>query len=623
MYRMSPEDIVALFRQRQAEMHPLRRAALDIRAVANGDFDTLALPMPELDGVEDRMSVANLLIEGLDGAAQRDASTFPEITSLALKRGQDQSERYAKIRRRAALGWIEMNKLPVRMGRRARHLARVRDVAGDAAPDRKRGIPRWQILDPLATYPGATVDPEDVEVPDGIVAYQRSLTWLLRNYPEKIADLHVGKKANGSDLFDVLEYVDDEQITLLVVGRQRDPAPSGAGRTTGWYSGVGKRVTAFESTAGTYGASEIVVLEQLPNRAGRCTMVMPTRVTLDQPVGQYDTMLGKFYWQARLSSLELIAIERGIFPSEWVVYPAGGEGKIITMADGRKGVVGEIEGGDYKITNVNPGYKTTEAIDRFERAMRHDGKIPAEMGGESPTNIRTDRRGISVFGNAVDFDRMEIQRIFETSLDAELSIATDVDRGYFGSKQKSFFVNWRGAQGPVDYTPSKHFEPGSTAAGPLLGRRRRRRKSRSCERAEGRRRHDEPPHRDGAGPEPARAVEELERIESEQVRRAAIAGYQAQVERGEVPAIDAFRVAELREEGMDIWDAIRQADQEARERQAAEAPPTAPEAQPGLAMPGMGAEAQPQAAAPAPPTLESLLSSVKLPGRPAPAGAAA
>lgn len=623
MYRMSPEDIVVLFRQRQSEMHPLRRAALDIRAVANGDFDTLALPMPELDGVEDRMSVANLLIEGLDGAAQRDASTFPEISSMPLKRGQDQSERYAKIRRRAALGWIEMNKLPVRMGRRARHLRAYATSPVMLRPDRKRGIPRWQILDPLATYPGATVDPEDVEVPDGIVAVQRSLTWLLRNYPEKIAELHVGKKSNGSDLFDVLEYVDDEQITLLVVGRQRDPVPSGAGRTTGWYSGVGKRVTAFESTAGTYGSSEIVVLEQLPNRAGRCTMVMPTRVTLDQPVGQYDTMLGKFYWQARLSSLELIAIERGIFPSEWVVYPAGGEGKIITMADGRKGVVGEIEGGDYKITNVNPGYKTTEAIDRFERAMRHDGKIPAEMGGESPTNIRTDRRGISVFGNAVDFDRMEIQRIFETSLDAELSIATDVDRGYFGSKHKSFFVNWRGAQGPVDYTPSKHFEPGSTVqarysvagsdAGSLVVQNAQKVGADMMSRRTAMEQDPNLPD----------AVEELERIESEQVRRAAIAGYQAQVERGEVPAIDAFRVAELRAEGVDIWDAIRQVDQEARERQAAQAPPDAPEAQPGLAMPGMGAEAQPAPAAAAPPTLETLLSSVKLPGRGAPAGAAA
>jgi hypothetical protein len=40
-----------------------------------------------------------------------------------------------------------------------------------------------------------------------------------------------------------------------------------------------------------------------------------------------------------------------------------------------------------------------------------------------------------------------------------------------------------------------------------------------------------------------------------------------------------------------LFDAVKEVDEEARERQAAEVPAGAPEGMPGLAMPGMGAEA--------------------------------
>ena len=40
-----------------------------------------------------------------------------------------------------------------------------------------------------------------------------------------------------------------------------------------------------------------------------------------------------------------------------------------------------------------------------------------------------------------------------------------------------------------------------------------------------------------------------------------------------------------------LFDAVSEVDEEARERQAQEVPPGAPEAMPGLAAPGMGAEA--------------------------------
>lgn len=615
-YRRSPEDIVDLFRQRQASLHPIRATALEVRNVANGDVDAMALPMPELsDGGGEKLAVANLLVQGLNGDAQRIASTFYDIMSPALQRGQEKSERYAKVRRRAALGWLDMNRVQLKMGRRARHLLAYSSSPVMLRPDKKRRIPRWQVRDPLGCLPAPTADFEDVEPPDCIFPLQRSLAWLLQEYPERAALLHVGKKAGLDDMFDVLEYVDEEQITLLVIGRD----PSAGAMSTGWnagtYSGVGKTVVGQVSgEPGGYGSSQVVVLEQLENRARRCTAIVPWRITLDRPTGQYDSMLGKFYWQARLSALELIAIERGIFPSEWVVFPPDSDGSIIVEANGRKGIIGEIRGGEYHVQNVNPGYKTTEGLDRLERAQRQDGGIPAEYGDESNTNIRTDRRGMSVLGAAIDFKHQEVQKLFEASAESELVCAAAVDQGYFGDEKKSYFVNWRGATGPVDYVPNKHFEPGFVLkakyalAGADADNLTIRNSQKIGAKTMSRRTSME------QDPDVPDVEIELERIESEEIRMAVLAAYQAQAQAGTLPLVQALRVGELREQGVELYLAIRQSDDEARALQSTPVAPGDAAARPGLAMPGMGAEA-PSAAAGAPPSLQDLLGKLNVRGR--------
>ena len=64
----------------------------------------------------------------------------------------------------------------------------------------------------------------------------------------------------------------------------------------------------------------------------------------------------------------------------------------------------------------------------------------------------------------------------------------------------------------------------------------------------------------------------------------------------------------VRNDQFELAEAVGKAQEEAQERQAMPVEPTAPEAQPGLAQPGMGAEAGggPPAAA-APPDMRQLL----------------
>lgn len=128
--------------------------------------------------------------------------------------------------------------------------------------------------------------------------------------------------------------------------------------------------------------------------------VVANRITLDKPRGQFDGVMGMYYTRARLQALTEIAIERGIFPEEYLIARTGENPEILQVADGKAGQLGVVKGGDIQQLQLNPGYKTDTALDRLERQERLEGAIPAEFGGESASNIRTGRRGESVLCNS-------------------------------------------------------------------------------------------------------------------------------------------------------------------------------------------------------------------------------
>jgi hypothetical protein len=384
----------------------------------------------------------------------------------------------------------------------------------------------------------------------------------------------------------LLEYVCADSLQLIVLGAEDNPELNAAERV----------------------GLEAILLEAIPNRTGMPLAVVPKRITLDKPRGQFDGVLGMYYTRARLQALTEIAIERGIFPEEYLVARAGENPEILQLADGKSGILGVVKGGDIQQLQLNPGYKTDTALDRLERQERLEGAIPAEFGGESATNIRTGRRGEAVLSATVDYRVQEAQEVFANSLLYEDKIAIALEKAYWGDTQKSFFIPSRTSVGEEKYVPNKvwqtdfHYVAYSAAGSDVnsliigLGQRL------------------------GVGlmsKESAREADPLisdpdlehDRIIAEGVESALLASIQQQAANPEGPYQPddlAYLTKLVVEQDVSLFEAVRRTDERARERQAQAMPMGSPETMPGLAMPGMGAEAPVAGPQEAPP-LEALL----------------
>ena len=575
------EEIVALYNHRRRVMGPVHQQMQAVRELANGD---IIVPLNELDRSA-RSSVANLLVQGLDQMSMRVASTMPSPYFPAFREGSERSKELANTRKKAMLAIWDENRMKMLLRRRARHLLAYSSSAVVLKPDFKTLVPRWHVRNPLDTYPCPSEDPDDPVPYDCIFTYRKPYSWLIHNYGPLVSGrLRVGR-VEPDTMFTILEYVDEYEIVMGVLGADEHP-----------------NFTPHENAG-----LDSVELERIVNRAGVPLAIVANRTTLDKPHGQFDGLLGMYYTRARLQALTEIAIERGIFPDEYLVARPGENPEIVQLADGKAGILGVLKGGDLQIQQVNPGYKTEQALDRLERQERLEGAIPAEFGGESGTNIRTGRRGENVLSATVDFRVQEAQEAFAQSLLAEDKVAIAIEKAYWGNTPKSFFMPGRATAGKVDYTPNKVWETdfhyvaysaaGSDVNNLIIGLGQR----------------------VGTGlmsKETAREADPLisdpdmehDRIIAEGVEAALLSSIQQQAANPAgpyQPADLALLVKKVLVDNKSLYDAVSEVDQAAKERQAQEVPAGAPEAQPGLAMPGMGAEQPAEAAAPA--GIEGLL----------------
>jgi hypothetical protein len=425
------DEIVSRFRDREAKRSRVIARMAKVRAHYN---DEVVVPLPDMDRTE-APAVANLLTQGVDQTARRIASTTPLLYCPPRDLDRKTEVKAAETRRRALLGWWEMNDLTeVKVMRRARHFVAYGSTPVSLGWDFKRSIPTWKIRDPLNTYPAPAQDP-DCNTPDDVIfAYTRTRRWLASNYPEAHGPMFGFRKDNPDDAVTVLEFNDDTERVLVCVGDAPAGRPSVGGRPA-------------------------YLLERIPNRAGICLGVVPGRVTLDHIQGQFDGMLGMYQMSARLMALEVIAAEKGVFPDLVLIGQGGSEPRLLDgeWYDGRTGRINRIVDGDFKEVQTAPGYQTNPTIDRLERAQRLTGGIPAEYGGESATNVRTGRRGDAVLSAAVDFTIQEAQRLLARSYQDENRRAIALAKAYAGNRSLSFYVNWKGASGSVTFTPNETF----------------------------------------------------------------------------------------------------------------------------------------------------------------------
>jgi hypothetical protein len=578
----SIEEIVALYRERHLGQGPILQQMREVRRLANGE---VVVPLSELDRTA-RSSVANLFVQGLDQMAMRVTSTQPSPYFPALREGQDRSMKLAKDRRRAMLSIWDQNRMAQKDRRRARNFFAYANAPVYLKPNFDKRLPEWHLRNPLDTFASPVTD-ESNPVPDNcIFTYSRPYAWIMRNYGYALNGvLRVGDP-KPDDQFTILEYCDDKEIVLIVVGYEKDRDPI---------------------TGGAYMGAPAVELSRVVNRTGMPLVVIPQRITLDKPRGQFDGLLGMYYTRARLQALTEIAIERGIFPDEYLVARPGENPEIMQIADGKSGQLGVIKGGDIQQLQQNPGYKTDTALDRLERQERLEGAIPAEFGGESGTNIRTGRRGESILSATVDFRVQEAQDTFAAARVEEDKIAIALETTYWGNNAKSFFIPGAGG-GIKDYTPNKLWETdfhyvaysasGSDVNSLIVGLGQR--LGTGLMSKESAREAD-----------PLIADPELEkdRIVAEGLEAALLSSIQSQAAdpNGPYQPDDlAFIADQVLQNKMSLPEAIQAAQKRAQERQAAQAPAGSPETMPGLAMPGMGAE-QPVAGPSGAPSLQDLL----------------
>lgn len=573
------DEIVAVYTRRKREREPHIAKMEDVLRHYDGKVD---VPLPELDQSE-KPAIPNLVGQGLDQFAMRVASTMPDIVCPPLRPGINASEDKARVRREAVLDWWEMNRMGLKLRKRARHFlgfgqSPVSISAISSNPLDNRNIPHWRVRDPRTTFPAPTEDTDDIEPPDCIFSFRQTLGWLKTKYPAQMSVLHKGANGGNRDArFEILEYNDAEETVLVVIGAQRGEHD---------YPEPGDGTMAY------------VELERLVNRAGIPLVVVPSRIALDKPMGAFDGILAMYDRQAKLDALELIAIQRGIFPDEWIVsYPsAPGKAEVIEEADGLTGHRGEIKNGDVKSLPINTPYQTPQAIDRLERAARVTAGIPAEFGAESGSNIRTARRGEMVMGASVDMPVQETQEIFQVSLEAENRRAIALQKAYRGSTPISFYIPSKGKATRTDYVPNDTFETDwnvvkysmlgqdVNAAIVSMGQR-----VAMAEISLQTMREMDPAIED--------AIEERDRVGIEGLRKALLSGLEQQASQGALPPQTIARIAQLTVENHEqLENAVMKAHQEEQARQQAQqqqqqdqqqqqGPPGA-EAQPGLSAAG-------------------------------------
>jgi|TARA_R110002051_G_scaffold116318_1_gene189746 hypothetical protein len=565
---ISVDEIVAIYGSRAQATDQIKSRMRTLRDYYNGD---VIVPLPELNS-DEQSAVANLLAQGLDQTAMRIASTRPDIycppTDPARKRSRDNSE----IKRKALFGWWENSRMDLQLAKRARYLIGYSNTVTQLRWNETTGCPEWHLRDPLTAYPATLLGVDDMRPRDCIFGYERPLGWLHSSYPEAGRVFQADSDAGPDTAIELIEYVGPEETVLIAM---RGPVKTGMFATSPYGS---------ESNL-------VVELERVTNRLEQTPVVIAQRISLDASQGQFDGILGMYQMQARLMALEVIAVQKGVFPDTWLVGRAGETPQIVNPADGLTGEVGVIRGGDLKDMQMQPGYMTNPAIDRLERAQRLTAGIPAEFGGESPTNIRTGRRGDAVLSAAVDFPVQEAQRIMARALQEENKLAIGMAKKYAGNKGRTFYVTTKNAKGRVEYTPNTNFDStenvvsysqaGADINNLVIGGGQRVGMGTMSKRS-------------FMAIDPLVEDPEFEHdsVISEQLEEALLNSIQQQAMEGAIPPADLARIMELVSTNqMELAGAVEKVQKEAQERQATEVPPNTPEAMPGLAQPGMGAEA--------------------------------
>ena len=573
------EEISELMAERRLSLSPAIERMMVVRDRYNAD---VVVPVPNTDDDIPYESLAPLLIaDAVDHPALYASQVAPNIFVPALDPAKPTGTRSVDFanRRRKALyhswdkSWWEMV-----MGRFYRQLTAYATAA--LVVEYEHDVPRVTTRDPLSAYPEPRA-PEDLTLPNNVGFIKGvSLEWLHANYPatrqrfpQARSGFAVSDAAGEGDLWDIVEWIDEDCIVTGVLG------PRAVHRS--WTQEPIRY--SFE-------------LSRYPNPVGRCTAVIGRRVTLDRVISQLSNLTGHVDLMATLMYLDIRATERSVFPDRYVLAKTGQNPRLVdgVWHDGASGEMNMVLDAD-AIGNLpatpDPNGKIVQ--DRLERNFRVSSGLIPQSGGETYGALRTGRGIDALMGAALDPRTAELHHIAERYFTAVNEIVLAAYKAV--SPAKSFSVYSPLDPGAVEFVPSTHVENGRNGTpfvdnsvtypipgmddinstqviGQMMG-------AGLISTFDARRMH---PHiKDPEGTE--------RRMLAEQMQALMLSSLGERAQGGGIPPSDLAAIARRVLQGEELHDAIDTVQREAQERQAAE-PSVPAEAAPGLANPGEGAE---------------------------------
>lgn len=597
----------AVVQRRRMMDSPMKRAMVDIAERYNADF---TIPLPDVEGEPEFPALsAAIIADAIDSAATRANDTTPGLMSPPIDPTAQNHKDRAHTRRRAwSATWFE-SQLPLRLARAYRQSFGYGTFCLMAVPDFERKRARIITRDPLLAY-AEPMGPDEVRAPKDIgFVYGRSSSFLRKQYPESAALIQKWMR-NEDDLWDVLEWIDGDQVMVGILGKRQ---PESYQRRTNVDGSVNYGIgvdTPME---------QALLLRAYPNRAGMVPGCCPASVTLDRAVSSLKRIIPIVDLMNKIAALDFLAAERGVFPDRYVVGDGQGTPKIVggTWQDGRTGNVNLLE--DVKTIGelqTAPGPMTQQLLSMLERNARVSAGNPSVFQGEMSGSVRSGQTINQLGAFAVDPRIKEAHLIMQYALQVANEGVAAIELGYWPARKYVVFSGWAGDNSHVSYVPEDIFTetkqnivqypmPGmdvtsaTIALAQLNGAKMMSRKTA---------RNKHPLIDDGA-------VEEQQMM-SEALGDAIEMASMQQVQAGTLAFSDLVAVQMKVDEGMTLGQAMVAQHKEAQQRQATEAPPpdqsqgqvASPEAQPGLNDPNAGGQMPPGA----PPGPENMVGDQRL-----------
>ncbi len=558
----------------------------------------IVFPLDDVEGEPDFPGLAAQIIsDSVDGFATRANDTVPSLWAPAVNPSAENHRRRAELRKEAWGATYHESQLPLRMGRAYRQLYGYGTFCFFVEPDHTAKRARIITRDPMLTYP-EPMGSDEIRAPGDIAfIYGRSPRFLKQQFPE-CATMIDRETSSDDDLWDILEWQDSEVCMLGILGK----------RSTQSYL---RRYDASGAVIyGDHSMDQSFLLRAYPNRADRVTAVCPQAVTLNKMVSAVSRIVPHTDVLNKLAALDYISSEKGVFPHIVVLGENGQEPTIEggVFHDGRSGQANLIAGARaVQALNLTPSPAIQAQMSNLERAARLSSGNPAVFQGEGSGSIRSGQTISQLAGYSVDPRLKEAHLTMGYALKVINEAVAALELGYWPRRKYTVFSGWEGTNRHVEYRPEDIWAETteSVVAYPMPGMDAQNatvavaslNQARMMSRRTGMAKH---PLVDNPDDEERRMVEES--FDDAVI----MAGIQL-VTKGELAWTDLARVRALLRQGMTIEEAIGQAQTEAQERQATQAPPApegmmaAPEAMPGLNAPTAGGQMAPAAAPQGPP----------------------